>query len=127
MRPAEVQFLHGRDPSPMHLTFLRWQASQALLTAGGVDDDEDSGMLVGEGRIPLEEETSRGPEDRFDNNILAMRFSAGDNQESVRVCNAALGKPALPSQLGSVVGSELWKCGGVMTRLEAAAKKAKRV
>jgi hypothetical protein len=46
---------------------------------GGVADDEDSGIVVGERRMPLGEGTSRGPDDKLDNNILAMRFSAGEN------------------------------------------------
>lgn len=49
---------------------------------GGVVDDDDSGMVVGERRMPLGEETSRGPDDRLDSNILAMRFSAGKDRRS---------------------------------------------
>lgn len=45
-------------------------------------DDDDSGMVVGERRMPLGEETSRGPDDRLDSNILAMRFSAGKDRRS---------------------------------------------
>lgn len=46
---------------------------------GGVVEDEDSGMLVGEQRMPLGEDTSRGPDDKLDNNILAMRSWAGED------------------------------------------------
>jgi hypothetical protein len=35
VKPADEQFLHGRVPSPIHLTFRRWQASHARL-AGAV-------------------------------------------------------------------------------------------
>ena len=63
----------------MHLTFRRWQASQARLTMGGVVDDDDSGMLVGEQRMPLGEGTSRGPDDKLDNNIFAMRSWTGED------------------------------------------------
>ena len=64
MRPADVQFLHGRVPSPMHLTFLRWQASQARLAvvgSGAADEGGDSGVVPA-GLSPLEEtDTSTGP------------------------------------------------------------------
>lgn len=82
VKPAELQFLQGRDPSPMHLTFLRWQASQARLMIGGVVDEDDSGMVVGERRTPLGDGTSRGPDDRLDSNILAMRLDAGKDRRS---------------------------------------------
>lgn len=50
VKPAEVQFLQdGRVPSPMHLTFLLWQASQALFTAAAFTD---SAMLLGIGASP---------------------------------------------------------------------------
>ena len=42
---------------------------------GGVVDEDDSGMVVGERRMPLGDGTSRGPDDKFDNNILAMRLA----------------------------------------------------
>jgi hypothetical protein len=35
-RPAERQFLHGLVPSPMHLTFLRWQLQQGQSGSGTV-------------------------------------------------------------------------------------------
>lgn len=66
----------------MHLTFLRWQASQARLMIGGVVDEDDSGMVVGERRMPLGDGTSRGPDDRLDSNILAMRLHAGKDRRS---------------------------------------------
>ena len=66
----------------MHLTFLRWQASQARLMIGGVVDEDDSGMVVGERRMPLGDGTSRGPDDRLDSNILAMRLQAGKDRRS---------------------------------------------
>jgi hypothetical protein len=46
---------------------------------GGVVEVEDSGMLVGEQRMPLGEETSRGPDDKLDNNIFAMRSWTGED------------------------------------------------
>jgi len=49
---------------------------------GGVVDDDDSGMVVGERRMPLGEETSRGPDDRLDSNILAMRLAVGKDRRS---------------------------------------------
>ena len=59
------------------------------MTMGGVVEVDDSGMLFGEERMPLWEETSRGPDDKLDNNILAMRSWAGES--AVRAgsrCNA---------------------------------------
>jgi hypothetical protein len=44
VRPLELQFLQDPLESPIHFTFLRWQASQARLTAEE-DDDDDSGMV----------------------------------------------------------------------------------
>jgi hypothetical protein len=49
---------------------------------GGVVDEDDSGMVVGDRLMPLGEETSRGPDDKFDNNILAMRSFAGEDRRS---------------------------------------------
>lgn len=70
---------------------------------GGVADDEDSGMLVGERRMPLGEETSRGPDDRLDSNILAMRCCAGEGCVVRAVCNAAVGGWHYGSTLASPV------------------------
>jgi hypothetical protein len=44
VNPADKQFLHDFEPSPMHLTFRRWQASQARFTAEA-DDEEGSGII----------------------------------------------------------------------------------
>jgi len=44
VRPAAVQFLQGRVPSPMHLTFLLWQQSHARLTAD-VAGPVESGII----------------------------------------------------------------------------------
>lgn len=44
VRPAAVQFLHGRVPSPMHLTFLLWQQSHARLTVD-VAGPVESGII----------------------------------------------------------------------------------
>ena len=49
---------------------------------GGVVDEDDSGMVVGERRTPLGDGTSRGPDDRLDSNILAMRLDAGKDRRS---------------------------------------------
>jgi hypothetical protein len=49
---------------------------------GGVVDEDDSGMVVGERRMPLGDGTSRGPDDRLDSNILAMRLHAGKDRRS---------------------------------------------
>lgn len=45
VRLAEVQFLQGLLPSPMHLTLRRWHASQARLEQVVEDDEDESGML----------------------------------------------------------------------------------
>ena len=44
VRPLELQFLQDPLESPIHFTFLRWQASQARLTADE-DEEDDSGMV----------------------------------------------------------------------------------
>lgn len=63
VKPADVQFLQGRvpPPSPMHLTFLRWQASQALLAVDGVDADDESGIVLDLGNPRGGTGTSTGP------------------------------------------------------------------
>jgi hypothetical protein len=53
---------------------------------GGVVEVEDSGILDGEQRMPLGEETSRGPDDKLDNSIFAMRSWSEDEVRAV--CDA---------------------------------------
>lgn len=63
VRPADVQFLHGLVPSPMHFTFLRWHASQALFAVAGAAETNADGSDMSPACLkPLEATvTSTGP------------------------------------------------------------------
>lgn len=86
----------------MRLTFLRRQASQALLTAGGINE-EDSGMADRESHINLGKETSRGPYDRSDKQNLSHAGLCCRVLYAVRRINAALEKVRHAVVLGSVM------------------------
>lgn len=60
--PADVQFLQGRVPSPMHLTLRRWHPSQARFTVGGVGDADESAIFRVLSSPREAEGTSTGPD-----------------------------------------------------------------